>query len=126
MSTPLGVGPQAVRERSGTGRAVGARRHSRTPVSACVSDAAIVMGSAFTSGRTVSGDAGVPGWAGLGPLLSHLPPLSRNYAEETLVGPGLDLRRRPLPDRQHLLVLASGVGAWVAPVPPGEQADGKG
>ncbi|KAK2509102.1 hypothetical protein MC885_012703 [Smutsia gigantea] len=54
------------------------------------------MGSAITSGRMVSGDPRVPG----------------NYAEETHVGTGLDVQRPPLPDIQHLLVLASGVGAW--------------
>lgn len=63
MKLLLMVGPQAVRETYGTGRAVGVKQHLRTPISVCVCDAATEMGSAITSGRTVSEwKLGSPGW----------------------------------------------------------------
>lgn len=39
------------------------------------------------------------------------------------MGVGLDMRRPPLPDLQHLLVLVSRVGVWVGTLLPEEQVD---
>ncbi|KAK2089181.1 hypothetical protein P7K49_035088 [Saguinus oedipus] len=71
------------------------------------------------------------------PWVLTLPPLSRKHAEEAHVGAGLDVRRPPLPELQHLLVLVrsrggpthstwgvdAGVGACI-PREPGGAAGG--
>lgn len=106
---PLVMGPQVVKETCGTGRVAGARRQSRTPISACVSDAATATVSATTSVRMVRGEPGPRGggWR-RGALGLTAPALRREHAAEAHVGAGLDVRRPPLPHHQHLPVLASG------------------
>ena len=81
----------------------------RTPISACVSDAATATGSATTSVRMVRGEPGPRGggWR-RGALGLTAPALCREHAAEAHVGAGLDVRRPPLPHHQHLPVLASG------------------
>lgn len=62
MKLLLVVGPQAVRETYGTGKAVGVKQRWKTPISVCVSDAVTEMGSAITSVRMVSRNWGP--WGG--------------------------------------------------------------
>lgn len=72
---PLVMGPQVVKETCGTGRVAGARRQSRTPISACVSDAATATVSATTSVRMVRGEPGPGVGAGGGEPWVSPPPL---------------------------------------------------